>query len=87
MNMNSDRTWRSHPLRWKDLLETVQNSGMENPDVYIEDLRRYGPARKNGKPIDAENMYLDGEDVDYIHASFSVIRSPRQNLIIIRHHY
>lgn len=33
----------SHPLKWAWLVECVERSGMDNPDVWIEDVRDYGP--------------------------------------------
>lgn len=72
----------SHPLKWKYLVETVNRSGLENPDIWIEDVRRYGPC------VGVERTVVCGdEDTDGIEASFSTIVDKANNRIIIRHHY
>ena len=73
---------KTHPLKWSSLLEDVQRSGMEDPDIWIEDLRRYGPIKG------VERTVVDmGEDTDGVEASFSVIVDAANNRIVIRHHY
>jgi len=81
----TDKTeqFQSHPLKWKALVEAVERSGMENPDIWIEDLRRYGPC----SGVEPETLVCGCEETDMVEASFSVIRQPRHNRIIIRHHY
>jgi len=76
----------SHPLKWKFLLDTVEKSGLINPDVWIEDLRRYGACHQNGQEVQPEVVCID-EDTDGVEASFSVITNREKNRIIIRHHY
>lgn len=78
--------FRSHPLKWSTLLETVERSGMKDPDIWIEDVRNYGPCRINGEPTKAEVVCKD-EGTEAIEASFSVISDAKNNRIVIRHHY
>ena len=86
--MTEDIQPTSHPLKWKYLLDNVKRCGLENPDVYIEDVRRYGPCQRDGGPISATTLKLDmSEEVDYLEASFSTIINVKKNFIIIRHHY
>lgn len=73
----------SHPLKWRYLKYLVEESGMEDPDVWIEDLRRYGPCSS----IEGTTLVCESEDTDGVEASFSVIPDVDNNRIIIRHHY
>lgn len=74
---------RSHPLKWGHLVDwVVRHSTMDNPDVWIEDLRHYGP------PGNTEAELVDPhEGTMAVPASFSVIADPKHNRIIIRTHY
>jgi len=72
----------SHPLKWTTLKEAVECSGMENPDIWIEDLRRYGPCSGVERTVVCKD-----EDTDGVPASFSTIRDAKNNRIVIRHHY
>jgi len=81
----SDIQPSSHPLKWEWLVDTVERSGMENPDVYIEDFREYGPAQpENVVVINGGNIEPDTHCVE---ASFSVICDIKNNRIVIRNHY
>jgi len=73
---------QSHPLKWAYLVDCVARSGMENPDVWIEDLRRYGPCQGVERTVVSKD-----EDTDGVEASFSVIKDIEKNRIVIRHHY
>lgn len=78
--------FKSHPLKWETLRDTIERSGLENPDIWIEDLRRYGACvGKDGevKPT----IVCEEEDTDAVEASFSTITDKKNNRIIIRHHY
>ena len=82
MNKLHDLQPRSHPLKWGFLVHCIENSGMENPDIWIEDLRRYGPC------IGVERFVVcKDEDTDGVEASFSVITDIKNNRVIIRHHF
>ncbi len=74
----------SHPLKWEFLVDAVRRSGLTNPDVWIEDLRRYGPCRDGGDFCEPDVV---GDDTDALEASFSTIIDENNNRIIIRHHY
>jgi hypothetical protein len=78
--------WRTHPLKWSDLIESVERSGMKNPDVWIEDLRRYGACSINGEEVKAET-WCKHDETDCLEASFSTAVDIKNNRIIIRHHY
>lgn len=79
----------SHPLKWAELVHQVETeSEMENPDVWIEDIRRNGPCLTDGEPQKPDMVCEDSNDeTDCIEASFSVIHDRKNNRIIIRHHY
>lgn len=73
---------KSHPLKWTSLKDAVERSGMDDPDVWIEDLRRYGPC------ADVESAIVcEDEDTDGVEASFSTIIDVLKNRIVIRHHF
>lgn len=72
----------THPLKWSDLKESVERFELENPDIWIEDVSRYGPC----SGVKAELVCQD-EDTDAIEASFSTIFDKKNNRIIIRHHF
>jgi len=72
----------SHPLKWKELVDQVERMSGENPDVWIEDLRRYGPCQGVERTVVCED-----EDTDGVEASFSVIHDKSNNRIVIRHHF
>lgn len=86
MNKLDDLQPTSHPLKWRYLVACVERSGLEDPDVWIEDLRRYGACRTDGKEIKTILVCKD-EDTDGVEASFSTITDKKNNRIIIRHHY
>lgn len=74
--------FRSHPLKWSDLKRQVEQSGMEDPDIWIEDCSRYG------RCVDVvPEMVCEEEDTDAIEASFSPICDTRVNRVTIRHHF
>ena len=79
---------RSHPLKWEYLAQTVEESGMVNPDVWIEDLRRVGACRSsiNGAE-ESPTIVCESENTDGLEASFSTICDMKNNRIIIRHHF
>lgn len=72
----------SHPLKWRFLVECVTNSGLNDPDIWIEDLGEYGPCIGVGKTVVCADEGTYG-----VEASFSVITDRANNRIIIRHHY
>lgn len=73
---------KSHPLKWTTLKDTVERSGLKNPDIWIEDLRRYGPC------IGVERAVVyEPEGTDGVEASFSTIIDAANNRIVIRHHH
>lgn len=86
MNSLDDLQPTLHPLKWRFLLNEVERSDMEDPDVWIEDLRRYGACMTDGKENEPILVCKD-EDTDGVEASFSVITDKKNNRIIIRHHY
>ena len=73
---------RSHPLKWDELKNDVERSGMDNPDIWIEDLRRYGPCSGVERCV-----VCTDEDTDGVEASFSTLLDTRNNRVVIRHHY
>jgi hypothetical protein len=75
----------SHPLKWKYLIETVERSGLEDPDICIEDLRENGPCTPENPIIISGGPYE--HDTNAVEASFSVITDIKNNRIIIRNHY
>lgn len=72
----------SHPLKWAYLVDTVVRSGLDNPDIWIEDIREYGPCT----PEKVECV-CKSEGTNGIEASFSTITDREKNRIVIRHHY
>ena len=74
--------FKSHPLKWTTLKDAVERSGIENPDIWIEDLRRYGPCTGVDRTVVCKD-----EDTDGVEASFSTITDVANNRIVIRHHY
>lgn len=78
----------SHPLKWAELVHQVAQYSGPNPDVWIEDVRRKGPCRIDGKPEEPDTVGKDTNDeTDCLPASFSVIHDNANNRIIIRVHY
>ena len=83
--MNEEQ-FKSHPLKWSTLQESVERSGMINPDIWIEDLRRYGACSINGVE-EKPTIVSKDEETDALEASFSTIADVENNRIVIRHHY
>lgn len=74
----------SHPLKWLDLVDTVKESKMGNPDIWIEDITDCGPCT----PVVRKSYGLDTSDsTEAVEASFSVLRDKKNNRIVIRHHF
>lgn len=73
---------KSHPLKWATLKDAVERSGMKDPDIWIEDLRRYGPCRGVERTVVCKS-----EDTDGVEASFSTLIDVANNRIVIRHHF
>lgn len=78
-----DNPQNSHPLQWKTLVEAVERSGLKNPDIWIEDVRRYGPCLG----VERTTIGDEQDETDIIEASFSVITYKKLNRIIICHHF
>ena len=72
----------SHPLKWEYLKQIVEERGLINPDIWIEDLRNYGPCIGVKTTVVCESEGTEG-----VEASFSVISDKKHNRIIIRHHF
>lgn len=70
-------------LKWSALVAAVEYSGMENPDIWIEDLNKVGTSCVEGVPTESEQV----ADTYAIQASFATIIDVKKNRIVICHHY
>ncbi len=80
----------SHPLKWEYLKEQIEGSGLDNPDIWIEDLIPVGRCSIGGKEIEAVPVctWASGRVENYgVEASFATVIDKKNNRIIICHHY
>ena len=79
-----DKQPTSHPLKWAWLVDRIERSGMENPDIWIEDVREYGPALG----VEPVRYDYDGAmpPTDAIEASACMTFDKKNNRVIICHH-
>ena len=74
----------SHPLKWAWLVKQMQDSGMDNPDIWIEDVSDYGPC-SDVVPERIEYGY-HMPPTDCIEASACTTFDRDNNRVIICHH-